>query len=100
MVIKRIRRENDRWKQKGQENTFLGWNAKYPPYFIIYFFTTDRKSTDEIVCHISFHFIFIRNLWRYETLKINRFLSLSLSLSLSLYVYTYMWALRFKKEVP
>ena len=49
MVMKRIRRENDSWKQKGQENTFLDWNAKYPPYFIIYLFTTDRKNTDEIV---------------------------------------------------
>ena len=30
------RRKNNNWKQKGQENTFLGWNAQYPPYFIIY----------------------------------------------------------------
>ena len=56
------RRENDSCKQKGQENTFLGWIAKYPPYFIIYSSTTDRRSTEEIVCHISSHFIFIRNL--------------------------------------
>ena len=77
-------RENDSCKQKGQENTFLGWNAKYPPYFIIYSSTTDRRSTDEIVCHISSHFIFIRNLWRYGTIQINRSLSLSLSLYLSI----------------
>ena len=81
------RRENNNCKQKGQENTFWGWNAKYPPYFIIYSSTTDRRSTDEIVCHISSHFIFIRKLWRYGTIQINR--SLSLSLSLHLYRYRF-----------
>ena len=77
-------RENDSCKQKGQENTFLGRNAKYPPYFIIYSRTTDRRSTDGIVRHISSHFIFIRNLWRYGTIQINRSLSLSLYLSISI----------------
>ena len=81
------RRENNSFKQKGQENIFLGWNAKYPPYFIIYSSTTDRRSTDEIVCHISSHFIFIRNLWRYGTVQINR--SLSLFISRTLYRYRF-----------
>ena len=39
------RRENDSCKQKGQENTFLGWIAKYSPYFIIYSLTTDRNRS-------------------------------------------------------
>ena len=80
-------RENDSCKQKGQENTFLGWNAKYPPYFIIYSSTTDRRSTDEIVCHISSHFIFIRNLWRYGIIQINR--------SLSIYIHIYLYRSRY-----
>ena len=81
------RRENDSCKQKGQENTFLGWNAKYSPYFIIYSSTTDRRSTDEIVCHISSHFIFIRNLWRYGIIQINR--------SLSIYIHIYLYRSRY-----
>ena len=81
------RRENDSCKQKGQENTFLGWNAKYSPYFIIYSSTTDRRSTDEIVCHISSHFIFIRNPWRYGIIQINR--------SLSIYIHIYLYRSRY-----
>ena len=80
------RRENDSCKQKGQENTFLGWNAKYSPYFIIYSSTTDRRSTDEIVCHISSHFYFEKpmTLRNYTNKQISYYICIYTSISVDL----------------